>query len=520
MNFSVLRRAAGAGLALPLFLSAQSANFPPGFPPGGPGFGPPSREELKVRARFDRNADGHLDRAERAAAREYVQQDGVRPARRGPGGRGGFPGGGRGPGGGASEPSSPGINLQESDVTLYEKEPLYSPAVVRTFFLTFENADWEKELEAFRDTDVEVPAAVRVDGKDYREVGVHFRGQSSYMMVRPGSKRSLNLSFDDRHENQNLLGYRTVNLLNGNGDPTLLRGALYSHIAQHYIPTPKINFARVVINGENWGIYAAAEQFNKDFLKERFGSAKGARWKVPGSPGGRGGFAYLGDDPADYRRSYEIKSTDDPADWAKLIRVCRLLETTAPDQLEAALAPIFDVDGALRFLALDNALANSDGFWTRTSDYSIGEDAKGRLHLVPHDMNEAFDFGGGPGGGRGRPPGGPGGPGGRGGGGPRLDPLAALNNPNAALAARLLAVPELRARYLGYIRDIAEKWLDWKTIGPVLRQWHARLAADMQRDTRKLASFDAFVSGLEGENRSLKTFLDQRREFLLAYKES
>jgi hypothetical protein len=331
---SALRCLFRAGLALPVFLTAQPADFPPGFPPGGPGFGPPAREELKLHARFDRNADGHLDREERAAARDYVQQDGVRPARRGPGGRGGFPGG-RGPGGGASEPSSPGIPLKESDVTLFDQEPLYAPGVLRTLFLTFENADWEKELEAFRDTDVEVPAAVRVDGKVYRDVGVHFRGQSSYMMVRAGSKRSLNLSFDDRHENQNLLGYRTVNLLNGNGDPTLLRGALYSHIAQHYLPTPKINFTRVVINGENWGVFAAAEQFNKDFLKERFGSPKGARWKVPGSPGGRGGFAYLGDNPADYRKSYEIKSKDDPADWAKLIRVCRLLETT-PHGTDAA----------------------------------------------------------------------------------------------------------------------------------------------------------------------------------------
>ena len=51
-----------------------------------------------------------------------------------------------------------------------------------------------------------------------------------------------------------------------------------------------MNYMRVVINGENWGLYVNAQQFNKDFTRDFFKSTKGARWKVPGSPGGRGGF--------------------------------------------------------------------------------------------------------------------------------------------------------------------------------------------------------------------------------------
>ena len=372
---------------------------------------------------------------------------------------------------------------------------------------------------------------------------------------------ALNLTIDDRHSEQNLLGFRTLNLLNSHEDASLLRPVLYSAIAQNYIPAPRVNFVRVVINGENWGVYASAEQFNKDFIKDRLNSTKGARWKVPGSPGGRGGFAYLGDQPADYKRTYEIKSKDDDASWFKLIRVCRILAETAPEQLEAALAPYLDVDGALKFLALDTTFSNGDGFWTRTSDYSIGEDGKGRLHVIPHDMNETFSFGGGPGGRGGRGPGGPGGPrggpegnagfdparggpppgfqppeggrggpppggGGRGGfgfpgggGGPKLDPLAAEKNPNAALAAKLLAVPPLRTRYLGYVRDMAEKWLDWSRLGPIAQSYHELIAADVKRDTRKLESYEDFSTSLDESPRSLKSFADQRRAFLLDHPE-
>ena len=83
---------------------------------------------------------------------------------------------------------------------------------------------------------------------------------------------------------------------------------LYSEIARAYIPAPKMNYMRVVINGESWGAYINAEQFNKDFLRDYFKTDKGARWKVPGSPGGRGGMEYWGDDPAAYKRSYDIKT--------------------------------------------------------------------------------------------------------------------------------------------------------------------------------------------------------------------
>jgi spore coat protein CotH len=568
--------------------------------------------------------------------------------------------------------------------------PLYDPQTLRTLFLEFSDSDWEKELEDFHKTDVLVPAKLIVDGKTYADVGVHFRGMSSYFMVGAGQKRSLNVSLDFTDEKQNFGGYRTLNLLNAHEDPIFMRSVLFYDIARQYLPAPKANFVRVVINGESWGVYVNVEQFNKDFVKEWFGTKKGARWKVPGSPNGRGSLAYLGDDPAPYQRIYELKSKEDSKSWNDLIRLTKVLNETPPDKLEAALAPILDVDGALRFLALDNALINNDGYWVRTSDYSIYEDEKGRFHILPQDANETFvrpggpGFGGGGPGGRGGrggfgpgimlaprllaqgdknadqkltkeeftalaavwfdtmdadktgqlsqeqftaklgevlprgdgPPGGgppAGGPGGRGGFGPamflgpalfttadtdkdgsltraewqatfarwalewdtdhsgslnedklraglnaalprpnrggpggpggpgpgfgpgpgggakikgvELDPLLAANDSNKPLISKLLAVPALRARYLASVREIAEKHLDWKTLGPIAEKYHALIAADVKADTRKLESTEGFLKGLTEDATSgggpgggaiaLKNFADQRRAYLM-----
>lgn len=370
-----------------------------GAQPGGfeaKGFGPPGGAERKLVKDFDKNNDGWLNAEERKPARDAAKR----------GGKGGFgpPPGFKGGFGKGGEPGKPGPKVAPAEVKTYPDAKLYDGSVLRTLFLEFENADWEQEIADFHGTDVDVPARVTVDGKKYANVGVHFRGMSSYMGVPAGSKRSLNLSFDMADEKQRLLGHKTLNLLNAHEDPSLMSSVLYSHIANRHIPAPKANFVKVVINGESWGVYVSVQQFDKVFLKERFDTTKGTRWKVPGSPGGRGGLEYFGDDVAQYQRTYEIKGGDNEAAWKALVNFCKVLNRTPADRLEAALRPIADVDGILWFLALDAALINCDGYWVRASDYSIYLDDKNKFHLIPHDMNEAFRPAGGPG------VGGPGGP--------------------------------------------------------------------------------------------------------------
>ena len=376
---------------------------PPPFGPGGPGG---MQQETKLLKQFDKDGDSRLNAAERKAAREFLQKEIA--SGRGPRGFGGR-GGRRGPGGFGGrgenqEPAKPGPKVSPSEVKSFSGEPLYDPLTLRTFFLEFEDADWEKELAEFKNTDVEVPAKLIVDGKTYPDVGVHMRGMSSFMGVSEGRKRSLNVSLDFVHKDQNIGGFRTLNLLNSHEDPSFLRSVLSYQIDREYIPTPKANQRREL------GHLRQRAAVQQDFVKEWFGTTKGARWKTPGSPGGRASLAYLGDDVTAYKRIYQIKSKDDPKAWTDLIKLCKVLNETPADHLEEALAPILDIDGALKFLALDNALINNDGYWVRTSDYSLYQDTQGRFHVLPQDSNETFAR-----------PGGPGGPGGgRGGFGPGM----------------------------------------------------------------------------------------------------
>lgn len=691
----------------------------PGFGPGGPSFGggpggPGGVPEItKLVKQFDKDGDGRLNTEERRAAMTFLNTQTGGRGMRGPGGPPGGPGGpgGRGGRGGNRTAAQPGPKLSPADVKSFPGAPLYDELTVRTLFLEFADADWEKQLMAFHRTDVEVPATLTVDGRTYREVGMHFHGMSSFMMVGEGQKHSMVLSLDSVHPDQQLGGYHKLNLLNSHEDASFLRTVLSLQMARDYLPAPKANFVRVVINGECWGIYVNQQHFNKDFVKQWFGSTKGARWKVPGSPGGQGGMNYLGEEVAPYKRIYAIKSTDDPAPWADLIKLCKVLNETPADKLEQTLAPLLDVEGALKFFAWENVLASGDGFYSRASDYDLYEDKTGRFHIIPYDANETFSMGeggpggppggpgarggppgvgrggfgpgmfiagqllaqadkngdqkltreeftaladawfdqldpdktnrvsqeqfvakftvllfptglpdtgfpgggppraggpggfgperflgvafftamdankdgaltrtelkegfarwfaewdagkdgfldeaelrtglnaalprpnfggpggppgmrgmGGPGGGRGRGGpggmGGPGGPGGPGGGGTQLDPLVTANDTEKPLLSKLLAVPSLRTHYLGYVRDMAEKWLGWNKLGPLAEEYHALIVDDVKADTRKLDSTEDFLNSVApvaqkmtgGEGATLKDFAEKRRAFLL-----
>ena len=127
-----------------------------------------------------------------------------------------------------------------------------------------------------------------------------------------------------------------------------------------------------------------------------------------------------------------------------------------------------------------------------------------------------------------------------------MDPLMGLDDAAKPLRSKLLAVPALKQRYLSYVRTIAEDWLDWQKLGPIVDGYAALISPYLEADTKKLSSFAAFETAVSattpaapagdqpaagpgpggpggpfggGPRMSLKQFADQRRAFLLDHAE-
>ena len=462
---------------------------PGGMPPFGGGRGGPRPPE-KLVEQFDKDKDGKLTGAEREAALQTR--------------------------GGSGSSLIPEENLRDgiqNDVqaslasTPEHSPPLYDAQTLRTLYLRFHHEDWSEQMNAFYRTDIEVPAELIVDGKVYSDVGVHFRGTSSYFTVR-SDKKSFNIAVDYGEDGQRLYGYKTLNLLNGHVDASFLREVLYNQISRDYMPTMKTNLVKLVINGENWGVYINLQQYNKDFLAEWFDTKGGVRWKV--GPGRGGALNYAGDDPATYQETYQLKTRNVQNPWEGLITLTKMLDDSTPDaELAENLPSILNIDQVLWQLAVSNVFMDDDGYIHKGGDYAIYQDVNGRFHLVPHDNNESLRFGrsgrGGPGGG---------GPGGWSWGNLEngmVSPVAHEDNPMRPLINRLLSNPEWRARYLAHVRTVMGEWLDWEVFEPIIKEYQTLIDAEVQQDDKKLYGYQEFAIGVPED---LKRFVTQRREHL------
>lgn len=494
----------GIGGGPPSFGGQPPQGFGGGRPPQGIGGGRRGpRPPEKLVEQYDIDKDGKLTGDERKAALESRGEVYI------PNQRAGTP-----------------VGDIQDDVknslaaTPEDAPPFYDAGTLRTLYLRFHNEDWYAQLNAFYRTDVEVPADLVVDGKVYKHIGVRARGTSSYFTVE-SAKKSFNVAIDYGDDSQRLYGYKTLNLLNGHADASFLREVLYNRIAQDYFPAMKTNLVKLVINGENWGVYTNLQQYNKDFLDEWFGTREGVRYKV--GPGG-GGLTYNGNDVEAYTRTYQLKTANVQNPWDNLIKLTEMLNPKTSDEiLRSDLQSIFNVDRALWQLAVSNVFMDDDSYIHKGGDFSIYQDVNERFHLISHDNNETFGFGRER---RARNGGGGGGPGGRGPGGwswgelstGMVSPVTHADNEMRPVISRLLGIPEWKARYIAHVQTVVDEWLDWNVMEPVIREYHNLIAAEVEKDDKKLYDYTSFEESVDGEGDgrrpSFKRFITQRQENL------
>ena len=337
--------------------------------------------ELKLVAQFDANGDRQLDATERKAALAYLAQHPQVEAPSRPGRPAAMQ-----PPAAELEPVKRGQTLTPDQVEKFPSEPLYGTKKIRTLFLSFAEADWEKELAEFARTDVQVPARLEVDGRILNGVGVHFRPTLKGEDAPAGYKRTLMLKLDYTEAGQQMAGHPQLQLFASASDPTFLRTLLYHHVAQEYIAVPSDSLVRVVINGEDWGIYTNTEPFDDFFIREKIRKTPGAFWTA----GAGANLDYLGDDPEAYRSRYHLESPESPAAWAKLILLCKALHQATDDDTGHVLAAMIDVDSTVRCLALQNALINQDGYGGLTGSYGLYLSGDGHFRLISLEAERSF----------------------------------------------------------------------------------------------------------------------------------
>jgi hypothetical protein len=104
-----------------------------------------------------------------------------------------------------------------------------------------------------------------------------------------------------------------------------------------------------------------------------------------------------------------------------------------------------------------------------------------------------------------------------------------MSNSRAALHTKLLAVPELRARYLQNLRRLANEGLSRQRLAPTVAQIRNLIDREIAADTRKLSAYEAFrqatadaapATAATRSGGGVLAFAEARSRYLIQFKDT
>ncbi|MEY4936325.1 MAG: hypothetical protein RIS64_2684 [Bacteroidota bacterium] len=371
----------------------------------------------------------------------------------------------------------------------------YNQSTVETVELTFTQANYWTLLTNNYATKTDLPATLTYKGKSYPNVGVRFRGNTSYQRV-TSQKKSFSIKMDYLDPLQDLKGYQTLHFNNAFEDPSMMHEVLYLDYNRRHIPAAKGNYIHLKINGQSFGVYPNVQVLNKEFFGEWFLNNDGTRWRGEKSSGaGGGGFGAgtctlnnLGLDTNSYKPNYTLKATSKARPWDDLVKACATMGTLPAATIEDSLKKVFDTDRALWFVAHEIMFGDDDSYIEKGGmDYYVYWDsASRRITPIEYDGNTAL---------------------GSLATSASWSPFYKETNPSFPIPNKLLAVPALRQRYLAHVRTMLEQNLSVDTINQKVNYFYNMIDSLVTPATIRNNTNAEFVAA----KTAVTNFLNSRR---------
>ncbi len=236
-----------------------------------------------------------------------------------------------------------------------------------------------------------VKARAEIAGHEIAEVGLRFKGNSTFMFTRGTLKRPFKIDFDRYNKQGEFLGLKKLNLNNNTTDPTQIREAIsYQTYRDAGVAASRTCFARVFltitgrIKNEYLGMYTIVEQVDRRLMRRWFGSKEGLLVKPE-----RSILAHFGDKwNQRYDASYHPKTEATSQNSAALIGLAKLLRGNDSKAFEAGIAKVLDVDQFLNYVAVSVIIANLDSPLNLPHNYYLAVPDDRRLVVwIPWDLN-------------------------------------------------------------------------------------------------------------------------------------
>jgi len=246
-------------------------------------------------------------------------------------------------------------------------DDFFNPNVLQRIELWLNDADWAKLKAAFQENTY-YPADMVWNGQTVRNVGIRSRGLGSRSATKPG----LRVDFDRYSSSQQFLGLKSFVLDNLTQDPTGVKETVAMQFFTRLgIPAPRETHVQLYVNGAYNGLYGLVESVDKTMMGRVFGSIgdnvqnDGYLFEYNYVLGSPWRFLYEGPDLTSYKARFDIKTNESHAEsliWGPIEELVRLVNTNSSNTFEEAVAPRLDLPAFVRYIAVQNFIAQNDGF--------------------------------------------------------------------------------------------------------------------------------------------------------------
>lgn len=230
-----------------------------------------------------------------------------------------------------------------------------------------------------------IGADIIIDQDTISNVGVRFRGNASYN--HPGTKKPVQLDFNEFVSGQKYDGMKKLNLSNSYLDPSQIREKLFMDILrENGMSAPRVTFSAVYFNGEYIGLYKAMETINKEFLETYYQNKEGNLFKCePNTP-----LTWEGPDQTAYYDNAELKTNETENDWSDLVNLIYTINYSGSN-FEDNLRDKFNLDAYIKTWAANNVFGNLDSYVYLPHNYYLYHDTiTDRFEWITWDASLAF----------------------------------------------------------------------------------------------------------------------------------
>ena len=236
--------------------------------------------------------------------------------------------------------------------------------------------------------------SLTINGQHLNGIGARYKGNASFNLMRGSLKRNMKIKLDWANKDQNYNSVETLNLNAGGLDPSKLRDAFsYWLFREAGVPAPRTTFAEMTLTipgryeKEHLGLYTIVEQVNKSFLKDRFGSKKGLLMK----PEGIASVEYHGDDWRFYAHLYRPDNQPSLAQSMRVMDFANVVNLSNAKQFRDSISSYLDIDGFLRFIAVNALIVNLDTLLAMPQNYylHLSKDTN-KFVFFPWDLDISF----------------------------------------------------------------------------------------------------------------------------------